>query len=256
MQLDNLKTVEWIALQAGALLRERQPTAVRIVSTKDIVLQQDLDSEQIILGRLAVEFPTITFLSEEAGGERDLEGLKAIIDPLDATNNYYHKDVFYGVSIGIVEGGRPVLGVVYMPELRRLYSAMDITCSMLQKEGRPWDMIHVSACDDLKKARLSIDAGARQEKSIGVLKRALQETFLPQVQHCASGSAVSVAAGILDGYYHPKPTPFDVAAAGLIVQRAGGKVTDEEGNEWNPLSPSFVASNGLIHDQFLDLINR
>lgn len=236
-----------IAYQAGQFLKKNQAHAERLVMPgKDIVLREDVESERLILAGLATHFPGIRFLSEEAGGERNLKGLVAIVDPLDGTNNYFHNDFLFGVSIGIYKDGNFLLAVIYLP-------ACDLMLSAANFAGHSWK---VSIHSTLKDARIGIDIGTRRDHSLVVLRRLVEKTFLPMVQCCVTASAVWVATGRLDGYYHPQPTPFDVAAAGPIVEQAGGMVTDEKGNPWNPLSSSFVVSNGLIHQELIDLINE
>lgn len=251
-----LKEIEGIAFEAGEELRKLQPKAM--VQTrkgpKDFATDADYLAESIIIPQIKELFPGIAVISEEAGGDIKTPDLKAVIDPLDGTINYFFQDHYWSISIGVFDDQEFRMGVIYAPRLEGLIVSSDGMRSFVQTDEIARQEITVSSRKDLAGARVWMDAGFNPE-SYQVLGRLAKVTAFPQLRCSAALCAIKVALGHNDGYYHPSPTPFDVAAAGIIVLAAHGTVTDRLGNPWHPFCGSFVATNGAIHDQLIELIN-
>jgi len=248
------------ALHVGTAMAKRRAN-VKIATQKkqDFVTEADLEAEQIIMRDLGKFFPGVPFLSEEAGGEKLTEGLIFVVDPIDGTVNYFRDGILWAVSIALVEDEIPIVGAVCMPGVDLMLSASkdEPARAMKISTGEVW-FPSVTTEHELMDARVWNDLSIKRTPEDVVLRQwlALRKNTTQPVSHgSASAGGVAPALGWCDAYYHSEPKPFDMAAAGLIVQQAEGVVTDIDGNEWKAFSESFVASNGAIHDDLLNLLN-
>lgn len=258
MNLDNLLSgAIGISRWAGAVLLDVQPKVKEIrKGGKDFLTTADLKADSVIYGELKKLTPEIPIYSEERNPISLSSGEVWVVDPLDGTVNYSHQDVFWGVSIALVKDGQTQLGVVYLPALGCLLAATRLDRS---KGGTIYHTkmdIKVSSQDCLARAQLWTDHGKTDDKIVSEMFSRLKAVSLyPQVRVSCSAALLYVASGRVDGFIHPpSPGPEDIAAGCLIVEKAGGKVTDLEGNPWTPLSGSILASNGLLHEPILQAI--
>jgi len=250
---------EQLAREAGAIQRERYETVldVRTKSASiDLVTEVDHACEERIVGALRRERPGDAILAEEGSGA-DLPGAewRWVIDPLDGTMNYAHGYPRFCVSIGVQRRGAPAVGVVYDPLLDELFAATrggGATCN-----GRP---IRVSAETELSRALLATgfayDVHKSRENNLDHFA-----TFVKQVRGLRrDGSAALdlcyVAAGRFDGFWELKLHPWDVAAGNLIVEEAGGRTSDLEGNPPSGDGRETLASNGHLHEAMVALFQR
>jgi myo-inositol-1(or 4)-monophosphatase len=263
MNLSNpLKEMTTIAVEAGDMLYEMQPDSHEIHSKKDILADGDLASEKMILGMLGDKFPDIPVYSEETGGTPSKAGWLWIVDPVDGTGNFLCQDNLWGVSIALVKDSQSVAGVVYLPCDGYLYYATNVTtakrCMVHEKEIISCDEMKTHPEKRLSRSRVWTDwvkgSASDHEQVLKTFAQLSYHTLYPQIRVCCTASMVRVASGSISAYVHIKPQPFDIAAAGLIVQQAGGKVTDLAGNPWNPFSPSIIASNGPTHKELLRIL--
>jgi len=240
----------------------------RVASPKDFLTNADVTAEYVLKRKLVRACPGIAFWGEESGGEILTTGLQWVVDPVDGTVNYYHGDHHWGVSVGLVRDGRSVAGVVYLPAKKQLFHASDISAvAVLQEvassnvlEGCAWPRpIGVEASESplvLVEWVKELNHGQDHQRVIKVVAQLDQAGFLyPQIRNASTASLMMVAQGIAGGFVHLRPEPCDIAAACLIVERAGGKVTDLGGEPWSVSSKGIIASNGLIHDQLLLAVN-
>jgi len=225
----------------------------------DIVTEADKRSEELIASGIKSAFPDHVILGEEFGLSRngrggDVEYLWAV-DPLDGTSNYASGMPIFSVSISLLHRGSPVLGVVYDPNREWMIYAIEGQGAFLNG-----DRIGVNS-------RRSLSSVSLFGVSADVI--ASLPSFMAYLGKCRSlGSAAlhicHVAMGIWDGCLDVKTHLWDVAAAALILQEAGGRFTDHNGRAYFPIpdrSPllcgaemPFLASNGLIHDEVLKLM--
>jgi myo-inositol-1(or 4)-monophosphatase len=254
-----------IARDAGRfLLKYRQKHGGRIneiKSKKDFLTNADLESDRLISEQLKCLTPEVPIYSEE--NALLLTGQKEfwVVDPLDGTINYSNGDCFWGVSIALVENKQSQLGVVYLPALNRLAAVSRNGKTIV--EGCK---LAVSTETELNKAQVWIDwpkilPAIKFKNSrkiiLSLLDKLAEKTFYPQIRLCCSASLMAVAIGQISGYIHPQPGIEDFSAGCLIVEKAGGQVTDLNGKPWNLDSRSIVASNGLIHKKlFTEIIDR
>lgn len=229
-------------------------------SVIDLVTEADLASERLILERLKAAFPEDAVLGEETGahgaGRR-----RWIFDPLDGTTNFAHRLPVFGVSVALVEGEEVVLGVTCDVTRLRLYWAT--------RGGGAWTQgpddtepipLRVSKTATLQDALLA--TGFPYDKATDPDNNVREfAAFLVRTQGVRRAGAATVdmawlADGRLDGYWEQKLQPWDWAAGSLLVQEAGGTVTDYKGHPWKPGTPNIVASNGLLHEQMLAVLRE
>lgn len=248
MKTRYIRVLKRIAQEAGhaLLLRDRQGDIAAYSGEQ--TTHADVFSETIIQERLAVEFPKARFFGEESGGDRE-SPVVFIVDPIDGTGNYLMGDPFWGVSIAEVRNGQTTAGVVVLPELSQTFSA--IRGVEMSLGG------HISHTGRLKGAHVWFDQDWTRMSAGGVhiLECLIRAGALPQIRRCCTASMMWVATGKISAFIHTQPKPFDIAAAGLIVEMSGGRVTDLDGRPWHPFSSSIVASNGAVHDELLELLS-
>lgn len=247
--------------EAGKILLNYFRSANLEVQAKgeiDIVSEPDLEVDKFLRRKIGKKYPKIPFLTEESA-HRDLAGFKNlenlwVIDPLDGTVNYSRGHPNFAISVAFVNKGVTKLGVVYIPVTKETYWAqVNLNQSFLN--GKP---ISVSKVDDLRKSSFICD-WVPEVKERKVMLRWL-EKIAPHVRQIKSmGSAVSdivsLAAGVIDVYINPGLKPWDLAAASLIVQKAGGTITTSEGKTWDIFNPNAIITNGILHNHILSLIS-
>lgn len=241
-----------IAQEAGDLLLERygrlSGAEIARKGPRDFVTAADRDAEALIARRLAEEFPAHSLLAEEGARRGDGgDGPTWIVDPLDGTTNFLHGIPFFAVSIGLVEAGRPVLGVVHAPALRRTFHGAPGSGAF--DDERP---LSVSVTPDLSEALLATGFGYRLDRvpDHNLDNLATVARIARGVRRLGSAALdlAFVAAGHLDGFWELHLSPWDVAAGAAIVTAAGGVVTDAEGGDDWLHGRSIVATNGLLHE--------
>jgi myo-inositol-1(or 4)-monophosphatase len=245
-----------LAKRAGSILLEgfksSKPIADRSVDLRKLVTKYDLESEKIIIGGIKRKYPRHNILSEEAGLMNRGSGYTWIIDPLDGTGNFTRKNPFFSISIALSYQNEIVLGIVYAPHLDEMYTAERGNGAFLN--GSP---ISVSKAGNLNESSIVSCEGSDRS----VLRSArLYHGIRPLVMDMRKlGSAAIesawVACGRAEAYVATKINPWDVAAGIILVEEAGGKVTDFKGRRWDLKKSDLVLSNGLIHERLLGKIN-
>lgn len=259
-----LPTVEAIAREAGAILRryyERPRTTQRKDTRTNLVTEADTASEEFIVEALRAAFPDHHIVGEEGGGygpDPDQTPYHWYVDPLDGTTNFAHRLPFFCVSLALSGPDLlPVLGVVHDPVMDNTYKAIRGQGAALN--GRP---LHVSAVDQLAEALVvtgfAYDRWTNPDNNTDNFANFVRRAQGVRRIGAAALDLCWVAAGRCDVYWEHGPKPWDVQAGILLVQEAGGKVTDYAGDlSRTALSGSrIVATNGLLHDQALDVLQR
>jgi myo-inositol-1(or 4)-monophosphatase len=246
------------ARAAGRLLKSELPGSRRIAykgSPTNLVTEMDARVEELIVGRLAAAFPDDAVLGEERGASTGRSGRRWIIDPLDGTTNYAHGFPAFGVSIGLESAGRVELGVVYDPNLDEMFVAERGRGTTAN--DRP---LAVSATPTLDESLLAtgLPYNIREARDNNLNEFAAFSVRVRAVRRL--GSAVLdlawLACGRLDGCWGLRLGPWDVAAGSLLVEEAGGRVTDLTGGALDLDAPSLVATNGHIHSAVLDVLRE
>ncbi len=247
------------ARDAGRLLAERFGRAIQInnKSELDLVTESDLASERLIIDRIKSHYPRHAILAEESGAtapadRENQSDWRWIIDPLDGTTNYAHGYPCYCVSIGLECNGRLELGVVYDPMRDEVFSAERGQGASLN--GR---RIRVSPTKELKSALLCTgfpyDVRERNEFARHFANFILNAQGVRR-DGAAALDLVYVAAGRFDGFWEEGLKPWDVAAGVLIIEEAGGRVSDYQGDPIDIFTPPVVASNGLLHEAMMRVL--
>ncbi len=252
-----LDTAVPIAREAGALLREGYGREKEIAvkgTAVDWVTQFDQQAETLIVSRLRAAFPDHTLVGEEGGTTAGSSAYTWHIDPLDGTTNFAHGFPVFCVSLALVEGTRPLLGVIYDPLREECFTAVAGQGAWLN--GR---RLHVSQADSLIRSLLATgfpyDRHTAEHDNVAQMARFLKKAHGIRRAGAAALDMAYVAAGRLDGYWEFKLKSYDVAAGVLLVQEAGGQVTDMDGRAVQ-IAPemALVASNGRIHAAMLAVL--
>lgn len=250
-----LEAAKEAAWRAGRMLK-KNIDASREVSFKgiiDLVTNFDNQSQRMILKHLSTIFPDHGFLAEEGLSETKGSEFQWIIDPLDGTTNYAHRFPVFTVSIALEAKGKVVVGVVYDPMRGETFWATKGEGAFLN--GRE---IRVSSIDDLNKGLLATgfpyDIRVSEANNIVHFNNFL--TRAQALRRCGSAAMdlCYVACGRFDGFWELKLKPWDMAAGALMVQEAGGRVSGFQNEEFSLSRSEILASNGLIHQQMVEVL--
>ncbi len=210
------------------------------------VTQYDLKSEQYITSRISKCFPKHAILAEEGHDVEEASPYRWVIDPLDGTVNYAHGFPIYSVSIALQYDGDTVAGVVYDPEREELFSAGKGLGARLNGK-----IIHVSSEKVLQQALLATgfayNIGTAKHNNLGLFARMAKKAQGVRRPGSAAIDLCWLACGRLDGFWELYLHPWDTAAAILIVEEAGGRVSRINGRRYSIFAPDILASNGRIH---------
>lgn len=242
-----LGTARDIAREASDLVRATGVHGVEHKGAVDLVTTMDLRCEELIRKRLGQRTPGIPILAEEGGGDSEAN-TRWIVDPIDGTTNFVHGYPAYAVSIGLQLDGELAVGCVHDIPNDRSYAAARGAGAWC--DDRP---LRVSATPKLDQALLVTGfAYDRRERVDFYL--AYVRAFLQRAQGLRRGGAAALdfcllADGRLDGYWEFNLNAWDVAAGVLIVQEAGGIVTNMDGSPIDLFGRNLLATNGPIHDE-------
>jgi myo-inositol-1(or 4)-monophosphatase len=256
-----LQTAIRAARAAGKILHEKfdRPLQIKSKGKRDIVTDADFAADHILRDMILARFPNDVFLSEEDDAAKraqmwaDARDGKIshlwVADPLDGTTNYAHSLPLFCTSIALVCGNQVELGVIVDPLRNECYAAERGHGATLN--GKP---IHVTASRKLEEAVIGTE-WARDQKLRLQTSAVFNETVARAITGRALGSAALtlcyLATGRIDTYVHLSLSPWDIAAAALIVEEAGGRVTSPDGKPWTVHSKSYVATNKLLHARLL-----
>jgi myo-inositol-1(or 4)-monophosphatase len=243
------------AEQAGQMLRDSidRSREITFKGAVDLVTNHDRESQQLIFDNLSSLYPRHDFLAEEDLCEDRGSDFRWIIDPIDGTTNYAHCFPFFCVSIALEWRGDVVLGAVFDPIRKEMFTATLGQGSYLNGKR-----IHVSSVDELNNSLLATGFPYDlRESQVNNFDHFVHFAVRAQaVRRCGSAALdlCYVACGRFDGFWEMKLGPWDVAAGALIVQEAGGSVSDFGDDEYSPYGKELLANNGLIHGQMLEVL--
>jgi len=251
-----LKAAVEAARKAGQIQRRRlgRLTGFRLKGVANLVTQVDLLCEEAVIGLIRRQFPDHAFLAEERGQEQAAPSdFLWVIDPLDGTTNYAHTYPLFCVSIGLVVKGRIEVGVVLDPLHRELFTAIRGRGAFLN--GRRIRVSRVSRLEDaLLCTGFSYDRGERLTQSLDAFVKLLPYPQAIRRDGCAALDICYTACGRYDGFWEHHLNPWDVAAGTLILQEAGGKVSDLQGRPISIYEKIFFGSNGRIHEEVVAVL--
>ena len=248
------------ALKAGKELKKGFGTSFS-VSNKDgknnLVTEFDKRSEKIIIEHINKRFPEHSFLAEESGksGFTGNNNICWIIDPLDGTVNFAHSLPIFSVSIAAVLNGDILTGVIYHPILDELFIAVKGKGATLNNRR-----LTVSSNSIIDSSFLVTGFPYNiSENPCNCIDHFIQ-IILNGIPVRRLGSAALdlayVAAGIFDGFWEIDLNPWDVAAGALLVQEAGGRVTQYNNSPYQIGNRTILATNGKIHDEISSVFNK
>ncbi|AFL83816.1 inositol monophosphatase/fructose-1,6-bisphosphatase family protein [Belliella baltica DSM 15883] len=246
--LDQTKS---IAKEAGAFIRkERQHFDLKKVEEKgfnDLVSYVDKEAEKIIVNKLSKVLPEAGFITEEGTREEENKTYTWIIDPLDGTTNFIHGIPVFCVSIGLMKDNEIVLGVVYEVNLHECFYALKGHGAFCNDTP-----IRVSAAPSLSQSLIATgfpySAFAQIDEYLEIMKVLMQKSHGLRRLGSAAADLCYVACGRMDAYFEYNLNSYDVAAGSLIVQEAGGEVTDfKKGNDFL-FGREIIAGNKPVHE--------
>jgi myo-inositol-1(or 4)-monophosphatase len=256
--LDDLLAIAIQAVrESGAIQKEWLHKEKRIELKGEINLVTDVDTrcEQRIIEIIKKAFHEHNILTEETLQPQFPSPYRWIIDPLDGTTNYAHGYPRFCTSIALENEGQVILGTVYDPLLDELFVAQEGNGAFLNDEP-----IAVSATDRLINALLCTgfpyDLRESKENNLDYFSRFIMEARAIRRDGSAALDLCYVAAGRFDGFWELKLHPWDVAAGKLIVEEAGGTVTDFRGSPLHLDGKEALASNGRIHEEMIRVLQR
>jgi myo-inositol-1(or 4)-monophosphatase len=247
-----------LARAAGDVLkhymdREKQ---IELKGRANLVTAADKESEALVIRRIRERYPTHAILAEESGVSGGGAGAagKWVIDPLDGTTNFAHQYPFFCVSIGFEQAGEILCGAIYDPWRDEMFSGARGLGSFVNGQR-----LQVSDIDNLDSALImtGFSYGVRQK-----MKTAMSqfEAFLFESQAVRRGGSAAldlcyVALGRCDGFWEMDLHPWDTAAGLVILEEAGGRVTDFSGGPFSIYGKQILASNAKIHDEMMAVLN-
>ena len=256
------ETAEALARRAGERLLEHygrlDPASVRSKGVaRDLVSAADLASERCLVEGLRATWPAHAIEAEEEtrDARSKSDELRWYLDPLDGTVNFVHGLPVFAVSMGLWRGDEPLLGVVHAPRLGETFRAVRGGGATL--DGRA---IRVSDCARLADALLATGFPYRRE-TLEHSNLENFEAFFYDVRGLRRMGSAAIdlcytAAGRFDGYWELHLSPHDVAAGGLIVREAGGRVSDADGGEDWLRGGSLVAAGPALHGAIRDRVRH
>ena len=220
----------------------------------NLVTEADHASEKAIIDVIKKDFPDHFILSEECGASGIESEYKWIIDPIDGTVNFANGIPICCVSIGLEHNGQMILGAVYNPNMNEFFFAEKGMGATLNEKkisvSEKKEVITSCLVTGFPYTYLDEPNGPIQ-----VFEKLIRQGIPVRRLGSAAIDLCWVAAGRFDGFYEHKLSAWDSAAGFLIVEEAGGKVTDFKGDYYSPYQPHILATNGKIHDELLKYVN-
>jgi myo-inositol-1(or 4)-monophosphatase len=248
-----------IAKEAGTfILNERQYFDVEKVEHKgfnDLVSYVDKEAERRIVENLQKIFPDAGFITEEGTNSNQGDLYNWVIDPLDGTTNFIHGIPVFAVSIGLMEKDKVVMGVVYEINRDECFYAMTGSGAFCNNAA-----IKVSQAPALSASLISTGFPYYNfeliDKYLNSMKSLMKKTHGVRRLGSAAVDLCYVASGRTEGFFEYNLNSYDVAAGSIIVEEAGGKVTDFFGGDDYIFGRKIVASNSFIHTEFLSVLDE
>lgn len=254
-----LKNILIEATQAGAAEILRYFNSDFKISNKEgvnnLVTEADHAAEKAILEVIKSHFPDHQILAEESGEMIQDSTYKWIIDPIDGTVNFANGIPLNCVSIGIEKEGEMVLAAVYNPHINEFFFAE-------KGKGATLNDRAIKVSEQAQTIKACLVTGFpytyinMPDGPLEIFERFIRKGVPVRRLGSAAIDLCWVAAGRFDGFYEHKLEPWDSAAGYLIVEEAGGRVTDFNGNKFSVYQHRVLATNGRIHDEMLDIINN
>lgn len=251
------KTLIKAAIESGKILKENFAGKFEITSKdviSNLVTEIDKKSEEKIFEIIKQDYPGHYILSEEAGAIVQESEYKWIIDPIDGTVNYAHAIPLTCVSIAVEKNGEVILGAVHNPISGEFFFAEKNEGAFLDDKK-----ISVSEIDDVKRSLLvtgfPYDSNRYKPNPVELFRKFIMESIPIRRLGSAALDLCWTACGRFEGFWEYNLNAWDVAAGYLILQEAGGKLSNFKGEKYSIYGKEILATNGLVHSQMLSIIN-
>jgi myo-inositol-1(or 4)-monophosphatase len=257
--MDQFLTVaQEAAHQAGALLRDNwlKPKTIEVkTDIVDLVTNVDKAADALITGILHTQFPTHRVIAEESAVSGPESPYRWYIDPLDGTTNFAHGFPHFAVSIALVHESQRLVGVVYDPLREETFCASWGNGATLN--GNP---VHVSPAATLDQALVltgfPYDRRLRSEFYLRFYQAFMGRTQGVRRVGSAALDLCYVACGRADAFWEWRLHPWDTAAGALIVDEAGGKMSNFSDEPFDVTGEQTLASNGLLHREMIEVLQQ
>lgn len=221
----------------------------------NLVSYVDKEAERMLVKSLRKILPEAGFITEEGTVEQSQQHeFNWIVDPLDGTTNFLHGLPLYAISIGLSRAEKPILGVIYDIANKDCYHAVENHRAFCNG-----NIIEVSPIASLSESLLATGFPYyhfdKRDDYLDIIKEFLNETHGIRRLGSAAMDLAYVACGKLEGFFEYNLHPWDIAAGTIIVQQAGGKITDFKGGGNFLFGDQFCASNTQVHQEMLDIIS-
>lgn len=248
--------MEAIAREAGALIHEKfkQRIGFTYKGDVDLVTEADKAAEKLITDRIRREFPGHDMHGEEGTRTNTGSDYRWYIDPLDGTTNFAHGFPVFCVSLGLEFKGHRIAGVVYDPTRNDLYAAEKGSGTYLNGERQ-----HVSKVDNVAECLTATGfPSQKRHKNPNIYFYHVITLRTHGVRRAGSAALdlASIACGRLEAFWEFNLNPWDTAAGALLVEEAGGKLSHFDGSPWLIESRETLATNGIVHQDFIDLMQQ
>jgi len=252
----NLKKEKSVALEAakkaGKILLHyfEKKEIIREKSNKTLVSEADTGANKIIIRTIRKNFPGHSILSEETGFDDRKSDYKWVIDPLDGTHNFLRGIPLFGTSIALEYKNEIVLGVMYFPIMKVLAVAEKGKGAFLNGKR-----LKVSDRKSMNHSFIAFEyAYTNRKEKVSFLGKFIHTTIDFRNFGSAIYDLLLVACGKCDGFVILSTHEWDIAAGFLLVEEAGGRITDLKGKKWSLYQDKFVISNGKIHSSLLEYV--
>jgi myo-inositol-1(or 4)-monophosphatase len=249
-QEDFLTPMQELARDAGALLMSFfGKVSIEYKGDADLVTKADRASEQMIVERIRKQWPDHDLIGEEGSRRETGSDFRWYVDPLDGTTNFAHGYPVFCVSMALEYKGERIAGVIFDPTRDEMFAAEKGSGALLN--GKP---AHVSATPLLKESLVATGFPSHKRHKNPNINFYHQITLRSHGVRRAGSAALDlcyIACGRFDGYWEFNLNSWDTAAGVLLVEEAGGKVTNFTGGPFNIDSREVLASNTLLHDELL-----
>jgi len=222
-------------------------------SVKEAATKYDKMVDELIIREIKERYPDHSLLTEESGSLKGNPDWLWIVDSLDGTSGFASLNPLFSVCIAVMHKGELILGTIYAPAIGEFYLAEKGNGAYLNQRR-----IHVSETSQLGQSYLFYCEGGEKDrlKTGSMLGKIYPEVMDVRKLGSAGLETAWVAAGKGEAYFVTKIEPWDVAPGVLLVQEAGGEVTDFSGNPWQPEKSDLLFSNGRVHSKILDLLHN
>ncbi len=260
-----MKTIETVIKEAVSLLKDagemllynmHDKKVISKAGTANFVTEIDIKVQERVVSGLNQIIPESNIIAEETNeNEFSLGKYTWILDPVDGTTNLMYGFKYSAIALGLVVDGIPYAGIVYNPYLNEIFTAQKGKGAFVNDQ-----QIRVTQSRMLSDSLITFGTSPYDREKADETFRITKNVFLKCRDVRRTGSAAldicNVAAGRMDGFYEMELQPWDYAGAAIILEEAGGKITDWQGNNLNYISKTAtIATNSYIHNELMEVVN-